>query len=77
MEDAYDSGTYGHAKYSCAETMVVDEAQYEKAIPYLWCVVGHCANCEGDDDDGSGGGSGDDDGDCPTAGVGLHSNATW
>lgn len=73
MEDAYDSDKYGHAKYSCAATMVDDYEQYDKAEPYLWCVLGHCGRCDGDDDDGSGSGGGSD---CPTAGVGLYSNTT-
>eukprot|EP00617_Octactis_speculum_P019691 CAMPEP_0185754602 /NCGR_PEP_ID=MMETSP1174-20130828/13229_1 /TAXON_ID=35687 /ORGANISM="Dictyocha speculum, Strain CCMP1381" /LENGTH=393 /DNA_ID=CAMNT_0028432883 /DNA_START=23 /DNA_END=1204 /DNA_ORIENTATION=+ len=48
LEDAYDSLTYGHANYTCAESMIIDNQQYEKAIPYLWCVLPHChANCPG------------------------------
>ncbi|KAH8064991.1 hypothetical protein JL722_1883 [Aureococcus anophagefferens] len=53
MEDAYDSDTYGHATYACAERLVEDLAQYDKAEPYLWCVVGHCDDCSGSGDDGS------------------------
>ena len=56
--------------------MIDDYEQYDKAEPYLWCVVNHCSRCDGDDDDGSESGSGDDNGDCPTASVGLYSNTT-
>ena len=46
-EDAYDSDSHGHATYECAETLIEDLQQYDKAEYYLWCVVGHCEDCPG------------------------------
>lgn len=60
MEDAYDSDAYGHATYACAAHLVEDLAQYDKAEPYLWCVVSHCDNC-----------TGSSDGSCMTSYLGL------
>ena len=58
MEDAYDNEMYGHATYECAVDLIETHQQYDKAEPYLWCVLGHCAGCDGD-------------GPCPTAVVDL------
>ena len=58
MEDAYDNERYGHATYDCAVELIENHQQYDKAEPYLWCVLGHCAGC-------------DVDGTCPTAYLGL------
>ena len=38
--------------------LIENHQQYDKAEPYLWCVLGHCAGC-------------DVDGTCPTAYLGL------
>ncbi|CAH0373544.1 unnamed protein product [Pelagomonas calceolata] len=61
MEDAYDNERYGHATYDCAVELIENHQQYDKAEPYLWCVLGHCAGC--------------DDGPCPTAVVDLETTA--
>ena len=58
MEDAYDNERYGHATYDCAVELIENHQQYDKAEPYLWCVLSHCAGCDGD-------------GPCPTAYLGL------
>ena len=58
MEDAYDNVQHGHATYECAEILIEELQQYDKAEPYLWCVLDHCAGC-------------DVDGTCPTAYLGL------
>merc|ERR1719163_1843350 len=58
MEDAYNNERYGHATYDCAVELIENHQQYDKAEPYLWCVLGHCAGC-------------DVDGTCPTAYLGL------
>lgn len=58
MEDAYNNLKYGHANFSCASNLVFTHKQYEKAVPYLWCVFPHCStNCPGKA--------------CPTRSVGL------
>ena len=62
MEDAYDNEMYGHATYGCAVELIETRQQYDKAEPYLWCVLGHCAGCDGD-------------GPCPTAVVDLETTA--
>jgi len=62
MEDAYDNERYGHATYDCAVELIENHQQYDKAEPYLWCVLGHCAGC-------------DVDGTCPTAYLGLDTTA--
>jgi hypothetical protein len=62
MEDAYDNERYGHATYDCAVELIESHQQYDKAEPYLWCVLGHCAGC-------------DVDGTCPTAVVDLETTA--
>merc|ERR1719181_411479 len=62
MEDAYDNERYGHATYDCAVDLIETHEQYDKAEPYLWCVLGHCAGCDGD-------------GPCPTAVVDLETTA--
>ena len=62
MEDAYDNVQHGHATYECAEILIEELQQYDKAEPYLWCVLGHCAGCDGD-------------GPCPTAVVDLETTA--
>ena len=62
LEDAYDADAHGHATYDCAASLVDAHAQYDKAEPYLWCVLGHCAGCDGD-------------GPCPTAVVDLETTA--
>merc|ERR1719247_3938573 len=62
MEDAYDNDRYGHATYGCAVELIETHEQYDKAEPYLWCVLGHCAGCDGD-------------GPCPTAAVDLETTA--
>ena len=59
VEDAYDSDAFGHATYHCAEILVDELAQYDKAEYYLWCVVGHCEDCSA--------------GSCETSRVGLDS----
>ena len=61
VEDAYDSDAFGHATYHCAEILVDELAQYDKAEYYLWCVVGHCEDCSGSA------------GSCETSYVGLDS----
>ena len=44
----YDSDTFGHATYQCSNYLLQEAQQYSKAIPYLWCVIGHCAEtCPG------------------------------
>ena len=44
----YDSDTFGHATYQCSNYLLQEAKQYSKAIPYLWCVIGHCAErCPG------------------------------
>ncbi len=58
MEDAYDNERHGHATYGCAVELIETHEQYDKAEPYLWCVLSHCAGC-------------DVDGTCPTAYLGL------
>jgi len=58
MEDAYDNERYGHATYDCAVELIENHQQYDKAEPYLWCVLSHCSGC-------------DVDGMCPTAYLGL------
>ena len=62
-EASYDSDTYGHATYDCALAMTTSAyEQFDKAVPYLWCVEPHCAAlCPGDD--------------CPTVDAGLTSVA--
>ena len=62
MEDAYDNERYGHATYDCAVELIENHQQYDKAEPYLWCVLGHCAGC-------------DVDGTCPTAYLSLETAA--
>ena len=62
MEDAYDNERYGHATYDCAVELIENHQQYDKAEPYLWCVLSHCAGC-------------DVDGTCPTAVVDLETTA--
>ena len=62
LVDAFDSERFGHATYGCAEHMLLGKAQYDKAIPYLWCVEPHCADCPGDG--------------CPTTAKGLVTEAT-
>ena len=62
MEDAYDNAQHGHASYECAEILIEELEQYDKAEPYLWCVLDHCAGC-------------DVDGMCPTAYLGLSTTA--
>lgn len=62
MEDAYDKSAYGHAEYACALRLVETEAQYDKAEPYLWCVLAHCDNCTATAAPGL----------CPTSGSNLH-----
>ena len=62
MEDAYDNERHGHATYGCAVELIETHEQYDKAEPYLWCVLGHCAGCDGD-------------GPCPTAVVDLETTA--
>ena len=62
MEDAYDNERYGHATYDCAVELIENHQQYDKAEPYLWCVLSHCAGC-------------DADGTCPTAVVDLETTA--
>ena len=62
MEDAYDNTQHGHATYECAEILIEELEQYDKAEPYLWCVLDHCAGC-------------DVDGMCPTAYLGLSTTA--
>ena len=47
LEDAYDADAHGHATYDCAAELVDAHAQYDKAEPYLWCVVAHCEECDG------------------------------
>ena len=61
VEDAYDKDAHGHATYDCAAELVDEHAQYDKAEPYLWCVIAHCEEC-----DGTAGAA------CPTASVGLY-----
>ena len=61
MEDAYDNERYGHATYDCAVELIENHQQYDKAEPYLWCVLSHCAGC--------------DDGTCPTSVVDLETTA--
>ena len=61
MEDAYDNERHGHATYGCAVELIENHEQYDKAEPYLWCVLGHCAGC--------------DDGTCPTSVVDLETTA--
>ena len=61
VKDAYDSDAFGHATYHCAEILVDELAQYDKAEYYLWCVVGHCEDCSGSA------------GSCETSYVGLDS----
>ena len=34
MEDAYDNVQHGHATYECAEILIEELAQYDKAEPY-------------------------------------------
>ena len=70
MHDAYDNERLGHAKYDCAAEMIDDAKQYDKAEPYLWCVVSHCHKCGSSDDAAS------TSPDCPTYGVELYSNHT-
>ena len=60
LEDAYDADAHGHATYDCAAALVDAHAQYDKAEPYLWCVVAHCEDCDGSRAA------------CPTASVGLY-----
>lgn len=60
MEDAYDKETFGHATYDCAADLVEGLGQFDKAEPYLWCVVSHCDECDGSE------------GSCQTSSVGLH-----
>ena len=62
MEDAYDNAQHGHATYACAVELIEEHVQYEKAEPYLWCVISHCDGC-------------DASGMCPTAGIGLDTTA--
>ncbi len=62
MEDAYDNVQHGHATYECAEILIEELQQYDKAEPYLWCVLDHCAGC-------------DVDGMCPTQYLGLATTA--
>merc|ERR1719171_2531490 len=62
MEDAYDNERHGHATYGCAVELIETHRQYDKAEPYLWCVLGHCAGCDGD-------------GPCPTSVVDLETTA--
>jgi hypothetical protein len=64
MEFAYDSETHGHATYRCGMTMIEAALDYEKAVPYLWCVYPHCVKCQ--DDDGN-----LDQANCPTSDYGL------
>ena len=47
MLDAYDNERYGHADVACAQRLI-DDKQYDKAIPYLWCASPHCVSCPGD-----------------------------
>jgi hypothetical protein len=61
VEDAYDKDAHGHATYDCAAELVDAHAQYDKAEPYLWCVVAHCEECFGTTGAA-----------CPTASVGLY-----
>ena len=62
MEDAYDNAQHGHASYECAEILIEELAQYDKAEPYLWCVLDHCAGC-------------DVNGMCPTAYLSLETTS--
>ena len=62
MEDAYDSDKYGHESYTCATRMIMERKQYEKSIPYLWCLEEHCSNCPGET--------------CPTRNQGFKSKET-
>jgi tetratricopeptide (TPR) repeat protein len=62
MEDAYDNVQHGHASYECAEILIEELAQYDKAEPYLWCVLDHCAGC-------------DVNGMCPTAYLSLETTS--
>ena len=62
MEDAYDNAQHGHATYECAEILIEELQQYDKAEPYLWCVLDHCAGC-------------DVNGMCPTAYLSLETTA--
>ena len=62
MEDAYDNVQHGHATYECAEILIEELAQYDKAEPYLWCVLDHCAGC-------------DVNGMCPTAYLSLETTS--
>lgn len=62
MEDAYDNVQHGHATYACAVELIEEHVQYEKAEPYLWCVISHCDGC-------------DASGMCPTADIGLDTTA--
>ena len=59
MDDAYDNERYGHATYDCAVELIENHQQYDKAEPYLWCVLSHFAGCLRVDAT------------CPTAYVGL------
>ena len=62
MEDAYDNVQHGHATYECAEILIEELQQYDKAEPYLWCVLDHCAGC-------------DVNGMCPTAYLSLETTS--
>ena len=62
MEDAYDNVQHGHATYECAEILIEELKQYDKAEPYLWCVLDHCAGC-------------DVNGMCPTAYLSLETTS--
>jgi tetratricopeptide (TPR) repeat protein len=62
MEDAYDSAEHGHATYECAAILIEELQQYDKAEPYLWCVLDHCAGC-------------DVNGMCPTAYLSLETTS--
>lgn len=62
MEDAYDNDQHGHATYECASILIEEFQQYDKAEPYLWCVLDHCADCDAGEM-------------CPTTIVGLDTTA--
>jgi hypothetical protein len=48
LETNFDEVKFGHAKYECLETMLLDHGQYEKAMSYAWCVLPHCGEqCAG------------------------------